>query len=609
MIQRVAAAQGRNDTWRRRSENRRYRADQGRRPLLGMFAKRRWTLRGLRRQTRPRRRPVRRMAGGITRAVTLVRRPALALTRRSAALMARAVSPLRRPAARLVRPAVTLARRPARGVARPMALLRRAVPDGMAAVTLLTLAFATGASAFVPSSRGHAGTARPAGVPLRDPSPSERPNASAMALAPRAVSLPAAVTAPRPAPPSVTAVVLRPHEVFGFAPYWTLPSSGGFNLADLTTVAYFGVDVAGDGSIVQSGPGWTGYESQALSELISRAHAAGVRVVLTVESFDPAALHQLASDPAADQRLADNMIAGITAKAMDGANIDFEGTGTTDRAGMARLVRYVSQRLRAADPHWQVTVDTYGSSATDSGGFFDVQSMASAVDAFFVMAYDMYHSGFASPNAPLDGDPPSDRQAVAGYTSVLPAGKVILGIPFYGYSWETASNAPRAPAVSGPTPLTYAQVAATPTPAYWDAQAAVPWTAFQDGGHNWHEAYFDDPQSVALKAQLADRAHLLGVGVWALGSDGNDPAMMSALLGHALALKTYQAGPAPTPAASPPSTTSTSSPSSTPASSATTTTTTTQPPRRPSPTVPPSSEPPPPIVTTPSVTLPGKVVP
>ena len=66
---------------------------------------------------------------------------------------------------------------------------------------------------------------------------------------------------------------LRAHELFGFAPYWTLGGQAGFDVRDLSTVAYFGVDVAADGSLIQGGAGWLGYRSQSLVDLIDRAHA------------------------------------------------------------------------------------------------------------------------------------------------------------------------------------------------------------------------------------------------------------------------------------------------------------------------------------------------
>jgi len=51
-------------------------------------------------------------------------------------------------------------------------------------------------------------------------------------VTPPTVNLPAATSPPAPAPPSLAgAAPLRSHEVFGFAPYWTLGQSSGYDLA------------------------------------------------------------------------------------------------------------------------------------------------------------------------------------------------------------------------------------------------------------------------------------------------------------------------------------------------------------------------------------------
>jgi hypothetical protein len=84
-------------------------------------------------------------------------------------------------------------------------------------------------------------------------------------------------------------------------------------------------------------------------------------------------------------------------------------------------------------------------------------------------------------------------------------------------------------------------VAATNGPSYWDRTSQTPWTAYQNGSQ-WHQVYFDDPTSLALKARLANAYRIAGVGVWALGMDGNDPAMLAALLGNASPAK-YLVGP------------------------------------------------------------------
>src|SRR5579884_2220046 len=205
-----------------------------------------------------------------------------------------------------------------------------------------------------------------------------------------ALDLPAATSKPAPAPPSLAgAPPLASHEIFGYAPYWTLPQSSSFDVADLTTLAYFSVDANGDGSLDQSGAGWNGYESQDLANLVTRAHGAGDRVVLTVTCFSQSALNQITSDPRAPATLASALVGAVSAKNLDGVNFDLQGEGSGDRAGLTSLITQGSQALHAANPHWQVTMATYASAAGDSAGFYDIAALAPAVDGFFVMAYDM----------------------------------------------------------------------------------------------------------------------------------------------------------------------------------------------------------------------------
>ncbi len=363
----------------------------------------------------------------------------------------------------------------------------------------------------------------------------------------KTIHLPPASQAPQPEPPSLAdAAPLQPHEIFAFAPYWPLPYSTTFDVAGMTTLAYFGLDVNGNGTIRQSGSGWDGYQSQDLVNLIDRAHAAGDRVVLTATCFDQAALDQLTSDPSAAARLGPALAGLIAAKNLDGVNLDFEGAGSADRTGLDKLVAQVSARLHAADPHWQVTMDTYASSAGDPNGFFDIAGLAPSVNAFFVMAYDMNDPTVPSPTSPLGGSGFTDMKAVEQYAAVVPASKVILGVPYYGYQWPTTGPNLGDPATGPPLPVSYSQVAAESHLAYWDPATQTPWTSYQVGGQ-WYQTFYDDPTSLALKADLAGFFHLRGLGIWALGMGGGDPALLAALLGHAPPAKTFQ--PSPEPAA------------------------------------------------------------
>ena len=387
--------------------------------------------------------------------------------------------------------------------------------------------------------------------PHETPSADVQPPPLGSRAAPKAPLLPPATVPPAPAPATVaSASPLVPHEVFGFVPYWTLDQSAGFDVAGMTTLDYFSVGIDPNGTLDESGAGWNGYESQALSTLITRAHGAGARVVLTVNDFDQHSLDELTSNPAAAITLSKALIGAVEAKSLDGVNLDLEGMGSSDQAGLTRLVATVSSALHQVNAHWQVTMDTYASSAGDPDGFYDIPALANAVDAFFVMEYSPNVAATAQASSPLTSSLFSDLVTVQQYAAAAPADKVILGTPLYGEDWPTTGNTLSATATGPATQLTDSDIEGTGDPIYWDSVTDSAWTAYQVG-NQWHESFFDDPTSLYQVSQLAEKFGLAGVGVWALGMDGTNSAMVTALEGNPPAIQ-YA-----TPSAPPTTTTTT----------------------------------------------------
>ncbi|HMC51244.1 MAG TPA: glycosyl hydrolase family 18 protein, partial [Acidimicrobiales bacterium] len=162
-----------------------------------------------------------------------------------------------------------------------------------------------------------------------------------------------------------------------------------------------------------------------------------------------------------------------------------------------------------------------------------------------------YRAGSASPNSPLTGYEPNVADAVTAYARAVPTGRVILGLPFYGYDWGTVDASPASRAVSGPQAITWATIRGAGWAARWDAAAQSPWASYQVGGQ-WHEAYYDDAQSLGAKAGAAAAARLRGVGAWALGMEGGDPSLLEAMAAGGVSKAVGQRGPAPAPGPPPP---------------------------------------------------------
>ncbi len=411
----------------------------------------------------------------------------------------------------------------------------------------------------------HASTNAPTPVSGRVGNATSPPSGNRVAH--KAPGLAPARVPPAPAPPAVAAgPPLASHEVFGFAPYWSLGQSAQFNVAGLSTLAYFSVGVNASGTLNQSGPGWNGYESQALSTLITRAHAAGKRVVLTVNDFDQHSLDALTSSPSAASTLSGALVGAIEAKNLDGVNLDLEGNGSADQAGLTALVTTVSNTLHQANAHWQVTMDTYASSAGDPGGFFNIPALANAVDAFFVMQYSPNLSAPTQAASPLTSSLFSDVTTVKQYAAAVSGDKVILGAPLFGDDWPTTGNT-LSDTASGPaTTEPDSQVMGGGHPISWDPVTNSAWTAYQVGTQ-WHEAFFDDPTSLFQIAFIAAAYELRGTGLWALGMERTDPAMVSALDGIAPHLAYATPGPpsSSTPTSATPAVTPAAAPSATPA--------------------------------------------
>ena len=346
---------------------------------------------------------------------------------------------------------------------------------------------------------------------------------ASLALAP-------ATAAPTAAPATLTdQPPLAAREDFAFAPYWTLAQSPMFDITGLSTIAYFSIGVNGDGTLDESGPGWDGFQSQDLADLITRAHGAGERVVLTVNDFGQSSLDSLTSSPTAPATLSGALIPLLQAKSLDGVNFDFEGEGSGDQAGLTNLITSVAGSLRAVDPHWQITMDTYASSAGDSGGFYNIPALGQVVDAFFVMDYELNLSGTSSPASPLTSGMFSTQTTLAQYDAAVPASKVIIGTPFFGIDWPTNNGTMAAGATGGAADIADSQAQGN-GPEYWDPVTDTAWTSYQVGGQ-WHESYYEGENGLYDVSQMVTQDGARGVGIWALGMESDGAQMIAALDG------------------------------------------------------------------------------
>jgi spore germination protein YaaH len=392
-------------------------------------------------------------------------------------------------------------------------------------------------------------------------------NESAPAQAPASVSASASAPAQLDARGPLTAGTVRAtapslrREVFGFGlasslgdPTYGYPS---WNFSLLSTVAFFGLHINWDGTIV-SDSGANVWNSSTLTGLLSTAHGSGTKVVLTIVLQDFAAgTPNMCAGLINRSVTVRQAVAQVAAKGVDGLNVDYEGlNGTCQNGETAQaMMTDFARQLRAALPSGSyLSVDTYASSAADSLGFYDIPGLDAYVDSFFVMAYDLEYSNYhypplncvsfcLGPTAPLTGYHYNDTTTASQYAAVVSASKVILGVPYYGRKSCVAGAVPNAYPSGSVTADSYLDASGESTApgvssfaTHRDANDPAGqerWdTWFNSSMNCTRELYWDDAASLGAKYDLINSDNLRGVGIWTLNYGGGAPELWSTLANH-----------------------------------------------------------------------------
>jgi chitinase len=163
----------------------------------------------------------------------------------------------------------------------------------------------------------------------------------------------------------------------------------------------------------------------------------------------------------------------------------------------------------------------------------DFSAVAKVVDLVGLMNYDYSgpwrkETGF---HAPLYSDHSGSADGtIKQYEEAgVPAEKLLLGVPFYGYSWKSVGAENHGlfqpgEAVHEDRPYRYIQTLIGASTVYRDEAAQAPW--LYDGDTFWT---YEDPVSARFKSAYAEQHHLGGVMVWELGEDSIDGQLLKAV--------------------------------------------------------------------------------
>lgn len=332
--------------------------------------------------------------------------------------------------------------------------------------------------------------------------------------------------------------------VYGFLPYWNLKHADKLHIQPLTHFAYFAIDLNEDGTINKKlnkrelEPGWNKFNSKDNQKVHYQSKLLSQKQILTITAMDPELIESLVDQPKNRENAIENIISLLNETEYDGLNIDFEYVGEpsqSTRNNFSLFLKDLSAKCKQSKPTCTIDIDIFGDTG-EKIRLWDLSSLNPYVDHIIVMAYDYYRksSTKAGPVAPITGRclPKETENCLDGDISthlakilkLVPSEKVLLGIPFYGYEWQTASEDFLANTYPKTGSLaTYQRIKSlfenpkvSSISAKWSNTTFSPFLSYIEDD-NIYQVQFENAQSLEYKMKLVQDANLGGVAIWALG--------------------------------------------------------------------------------------------
>lgn len=236
--------------------------------------------------------------------------------------------------------------------------------------------------------------------------------------------------------------------------------------------------------------------------------------LLEAGGFSSQIAHAILTDQTAQDAFLENTEALLRRGGWYGVNVDFEYIYQFDRESYNQFLRRLTERMHRLG-YLVVTALAPKLSADQQGLLYAAHDYAAhgrTADYVVLMTYEWgYTYGPAMAVAPLN----MVRRVLDYATQVIPAERILMGVPNYGYDWTLPfAQGTAARSLSNIEAVTLAgQVGAS---IQFDPAAQSPFFHYYDGEGREHEVWFEDARSLRAKYALVNEYGLAGVSFWNL---------------------------------------------------------------------------------------------
>ena len=254
--------------------------------------------------------------------------------------------------------------------------------------------------------------------------------------------------------------------------------------------------------------------------MISEALEFGVRPILTLTPFgvDGNFNNRLISSVVNNEVYRDNLIQNLLQimemKSYEGVDIDFEYILASDRDAFTAFAEQVADAMRANG--YRTSVALAPKTSSDQKGLLyegkDYRALGEIADHVLLMTYEWgYTYGPPMAVAPLN----QVRRVVEYAISEIPAEKIDLGIPNYGYDWPLPYERGVTKAATINNVQAVRIAVENGAEIYFNDEWQSPYFTYVRD-ETEHEVWFEDVRSLRSKFGLIEEYSLRGCGYWTI---------------------------------------------------------------------------------------------